>query len=130
MYAVINGPITNSSSNYNTTYKNCFYNDFINSLSEVKDKSMLMNHLPSTINIASKIFGGYLTEEELQEKQFEGRFWDIASDNTLYILVDNDTVAIIVNNTNKKDIQIMKRDNCYSMPDTLRGRYYFDEYRL
>lgn len=118
---------TASSCGFIYNQDSCLYEDFINSLSEVRDKSMLMGHLPSTVNIASKIFGDYLTKEELQERQYEGRFWDMTYDDILYILVDNNTV-VIVKNTNKRDTLIIERDSCDTLPDNLRGRYYFDEH--
>lgn len=123
-----NYPITNDSyacniyvspirSSYVTS---CFYKDWLDSPSEVKDNNMLMNHLPSDVNIASKLFPGYLTDEELQEKQYKGRFWDVI-DSTLYILVDDETLLVV---DNKGHIEISGRDN---LPYSLQWRHYYDE---
>ena len=70
------------------------YEKFLDSLDEVKCKKLLMTHLPSKINIAKKFFDGYLTEEELQERQYAGRFWDIDI-GLLFILADDDTLLVI-----------------------------------
>ena len=59
----------------------------------------------------------YLTEEELQEIQYEGRFWDIIGHH-LFILVDNDTLVVV---DNEKDIVILGREH---IPLSLRGKFY------
>lgn len=59
----------------------------------------------------------YLTEEELQEIQYSGRFWDIIGYN-LFILVDNDTLVVV---DNEKDIVILGREH---IPLSLRDKYY------
>lgn len=59
----------------------------------------------------------YLTEEELQEIQYEGRFWDIIGCH-LFILVDNDTLVVV---DNEKDIVILGREH---IPLSLRDKYY------
>lgn len=59
----------------------------------------------------------YLTEEELQEIQYEGRFWDIIRYH-LFILVDNDTLVVV---DNEKDIVILGREH---IPISLRDKYY------
>lgn len=59
----------------------------------------------------------YLTEEELQEIQYEGRFWDIIGYH-LFILVDNDTLVVV---DNEKDIVILGREH---VPLSLRDKYY------
>ena len=64
------------------------YDEFLDSIDKVKDKKVLMYHSSSDVGIASKLFRGYLTDEELQETQYKGRFWDVRGSN-LYILVDD-----------------------------------------
>lgn len=61
-----------------------------------------MFHNPSTVRLASLHFGGYLTKEELQERQYEGRFWDMlhCSDRyRLIIILDNETVLFVDEDT-------------------------------
>lgn len=112
------------------------YNDFLDSIDKVKDKKVLMYHLPSDIEFASKLFPGYLTDEELQERQYKGRFWTIESFRNinscsyinesfihyLYILVDNETVVIV--NTEGKTTFSERGQN---LPTSLQGRHYYDE---
>ena len=93
------------------------YEKFLDSLDKVKCKILLMTHLTSKINIAKKLFDGYLTEEELQERQYDGRFWDIIGYH-LFILVDNDTLVVV---DKKKDIVILGREH---IPISLRDKYY------
>lgn len=107
-----------------TIYAHDLYGDWLNSLSEVKDKSMLMSHLPSEINQASKFFPGYLTDEELQERQYKGRFWEI-DNKDLYILVDNETV-VIISAEGSKLTRIFER-GVVVLPTSLQGRHYYDE---
>ena len=95
------------------------YKKFMDSLDEVKYKKLFMTHLPSKINIARKYYDGYLTEEELQENQYEGRFWDINL-GSLYILADNDTLVIVdINGV----VGIYGRD---CLPESLKGRHYYE----
>ena len=93
------------------------YEKFLDSLDEVNCKNVLMTHPPSRINIAKKLFDGYLTNEELEEIQYEGRFWNIIGYH-LYILVDNDTLVVV---DNEKDIAILGREH---IPLSLRDKYY------
>jgi len=101
------------------------YNDFINSLEEKRDYPIMM-HLPSNVAIAIRFFENYLTEDELQERQYRGRFWDICKISCpsgffmyyLYILVDNETLVIV---DNEGRTQILGRDR---LPYSLQGRYY------
>lgn len=93
------------------------YDNFLNSLDEVKEKKMLMEHPRKAIADASKLFGDYLTEEELQEEQYEGRFWDIYL-GALYILVDDDTLVIVDANG---VVGIYGREH---IPLSLRDKYY------
>lgn len=102
-----------------TIYSHDLYGDWLNSLSEVKEKNVLMHHLPSDIRIASALFPSYLTDEELQETQYKGRFWDVI-DYDLYILVDNETLVVV----NLGNVKTLGRDY---LPYSLRGRYYYDE---
>ena len=95
------------------------YEKFLDSLDEVKCKKLLMTHLPSKINIAKKLFDGYLTDEELQERQYEGRFWDIYL-GSVYILVDNDTLVIVDANG------IEGIYGRYCLPESLKGRHYYE----
>lgn len=95
------------------------YGKFLDSLDEVKYKKLLMTHLPSKINIAKKLFDGYLTEEELQEKQYEGRFWDIDV-GLLFILADDDTLLVIYIDGS---VGIYGRE---SLPLSLKGRHYYE----
>lgn len=113
------GPITTTSNDYtisNTSnYSHNLYEDF---LATCKVK---MNHLPSDIIFVRRVFPGYLTDEELQERQFEGRFWDVIGPD-LFILVDNET--LVVADKYRGDVKILGRDK---LPYSLQGRYY-DEY--
>ena len=95
------------------------YEKVMDSLDEVKYEKLLMTHLPSKINIAKKLFDGYLTDEELQERQYFGRFWDIYL-GSIYILVDNDTLVIV--NTYGV-VGIYGRD---CLPESLKGRHYYE----
>lgn len=98
------------------------YEKFLESLDEVNDNNLLMTHLSSKINIAKKFFDGYLINEELQEKQYYGRFWDIYL-GSLYILVDNDTLVIVDAN----GIEGIYGRDC--LPENLKGRRYYEDYR-
>ncbi len=100
---------------------NNLYNEFISSLDDVKNKTMLMSHSSEDLELARKYYSNYLTEEELQEKQYSGRFWHIEG-VALYILFDNETVIAIHYN----NIKIFERGS-YKLPVRLQGRYY-DEY--
>lgn len=60
----------------------------------------IMCHKPSTVKLASKCFAGYLTDEELQERQFNGRPWDIetaANFAVLYIIIDDEYLVRVDN---------------------------------
>lgn len=95
------------------------YEKFLDSLDEAKGKKLLMKHTTTDINLARKYFDGYLTDEELQERQYKGRFWDIRL-GAFYILVDNDTLVIVdVNGV----VGIYGRDK---LPESLRGRHYYE----
>ena len=95
------------------------YEKFLDSLHKVKYNKLLMFHLPSKINEAKKYFDSYLTEEELQERQYYGRFWDINL-GALYILVDNDTLVIVdINGV----VGTYGRD---CLPESLKGRHYYE----
>lgn len=95
------------------------YKKFLDSLDEVNCKKLLMTHTTTDINLSIKYFDGYLTEEELQERQYEGRFWDIYLGD-LYILADNDTLVIV--NANGAE-GIYGRDY---LPISLKGRHYYE----
>ena len=123
IYNTPNTIITNNSiSNGYTVCDGGIYEMFIDSLHKVKDNKLLMFHLPSKINEAKKLFDGYLTEEELQERQYYGRFWDIYL-GALYILVDNDTLVIVDVN----GVVGTYGRNC--LPESLKGRHYYEYYR-
>lgn len=96
------------------------YEKFLDSLDKVKCKKLLMTHTTKDINIARKYFDGYLTEEELQENQYEGRFWDICL-GSLYILVDDDTLVIVDANG---VVGVYGREH---LPPSLKGRHYYYE---
>lgn len=98
------------------------YGKFLDSLDEVKYKKLLMTHTANYISLARKYFDGYLTEEELQEKQYSGRFWDINL-GALFILVDDDTLVIVALNG---AVGIYGRD---CLPESLKGRHYYEDYR-
>lgn len=95
------------------------YEKFLDSLDEVKNNKLLMTHLPDKINIAKTFFDGYLTEEELQEKQYSGRFWDLFL-GALYILVDDDTLVIV----NANGVVGTYGRDC--LPESLKGRHYYE----
>lgn len=95
------------------------YEKFLDSLHQVKDHKLLMFHLQSKIHIAKRFFDGYLTEEELQERQYYGRFWDINL-GALYILVDNDTLVIV----NVNGVVGTYGRDC--LPESLKGRHYYE----
>ena len=121
IYNTPNTVITNNSisNGYTVCDGDNLYDNFLNSLDKVKCKKLLMTHLPSKINIAKTLFDGYLTEEELQEKQYEGRFWDIYL-GSFYILVDDDTLVIV----NASGVEgIYGRE---SLPESLKGRHYYE----
>ena len=96
------------------------YDEFLDSIDKVKEKTVLMCHLPSDIEIASKYYRGYLTDEELQEKQYKGRFWDVRGSN-LYILVDDETLVVV---DTKRNTKIFSGRDC--LPYSLQGRHYYD----
>lgn len=118
------------------------YDEFIKTLEDNKNRERpIMTHLPSNIRKARMIYDGYLAEEELQERQFSGRFWDICQDldnenlYTLYVVLDNDTVlrAIAQVGLTRKiftvNEDIYKRDDIkQELPQSLRGRFY--DFRL
>lgn len=93
------------------------YEKFLDSLDEVNCKKLLITHSPFDVDYARTYYDGYLTNEELQTKQYEGRFWDINL-GALYILVDNDTLVIV--NANGF-IGTYGRD---CLPESLRDKYY------
>lgn len=98
---------------------NGIYEKFMDSLDKVKCKNVLMTHSKSKIHFARRHFDGYLTEEELQEKQYYGRFWDIYLYD-IYILADNDTLVIVDANG---VVGIYGRD---CLPESLKGRHYYE----
>ena len=98
------------------------FGDFLDSLDDVKNKTILMSHLPSDLTYARKYYSDYLTNEELQERQYSGRFWDISCRN-LYVLVDDETLVIVDTERNTKIFS--GREN---LPYSLRGRHYYDEH--
>lgn len=98
------------------------YEKFLDSLDKVKCKKLLMTHHLFDVDYARTYYDGYLTNEELQEKQYYGRFWAINL-GALYILVDNDTLVIV--NANGF-IGTYGRD---CLPESLKGRHYYEDYR-
>ena len=91
----------------------------------------MMGHSLYSISIARKYFDGYLSEDELQVRQYKGRFWDINSEFkarffTLHVLLDNDTTLCVFAYLNG-DVKEYVRDRSFvevTLPDTLIGRYY------
>lgn len=66
----------------------------------------IMYHEPSKVKLASERFEGYLTNEELTERQTSGRFWDIevaANFALLYIIIDDDTFVRVTDADNNDD---------------------------
>lgn len=122
------GPITTTSNDYtiSTTSNHSpnLYEDFLDSLDSIKF------HSPSSITIAKLFFIGYLTEEELRERQDEGRYWEIVQVNDgiykLYIILDNETVLCVERARNgKRHVRIFDiADAQINLPESLRGRYY------
>lgn len=113
----------------NTLYCATLYGDFLNSLEEKTNC-----HSPSSITMAKLFFNGYLTEEELCERQDEGRYWDIVQVNDgiykLYIILDNETVLCVERALNRKHFERIFdiADAQINLPESLRGRYYnYDE---
>ena len=96
------------------------YKKFLESLHQAYDHKLMMNHLQLDISLTRRDFEGYLTEEELQEKQYEGRFWDLLG-GYLYILVDDETLVVI--EPDNKDVHIFGRDH---LPESLKGRHYYE----
>ena len=98
---------------------NGIYEKFLDSLDKVKCKKLLMTHTTRDINLARKYFDGYLTEEELQEEQYYGRFWDISL-GAFYILVDDDT--LVISNADGV-VGIYGREY---LPESLEGKHYYE----
>lgn len=100
------------------------YDDYLNSLEERKYKP-IMCHLPSDIRMANKFFEGYLTSDELCERQYAGRFWIIytalSGQRFLYILIDNNIFLEISSKT--YDVLIFDK-RISTIPDELRGYHY------
>lgn len=114
---------------YCTTYNHGLYGDFLNSLEAI------MFHSPSSITMAKLFFNGYLTEEELRERQDEGRYWDIVQVNDglykLYIILDNEIVLCVERALNRKHFERIFdiADAQINLPESLRGRHYnYDEH--
>ena len=109
------------------------WEQFVQSLIDNKDKPLLMTHKPSEVRYCSKYFGDYLTEDELQERQFSGRFWTIRAEDEddptiLFIILDNELVLCVHKEINGKMVEdVRNRDYMkHMMPDCLRGCYYND----
>lgn len=102
------------------------YEDFLKTLEENNvNVYPIMTHKPSSINLAKRLFEGYLTEEELSERQYSGRFWDIQN-YILFITLDNETI-LVVHDTDTGIKAECECDRCNMLnylPDSLRGRYY------
>lgn len=112
-----------------TIYAHDLYGDFLNSLDSI------MFHSPSSITMAKLFFIGYLTEEELRERQDEGRYWETVQVNDyiykLYIILDNETVLCVERAFNLKHFECIFdiADAQINLPESLRGRYYnYDEH--
>ena len=104
------------------------YEDFIESLQI--DKPLLMTHTQTSLRLASKLYEGYLTDDELQEKQLTGRFWDIMNEPDatppLFVILDNDTVLCVHKDGNGKNVDAIchKEDIEYYFPEKLKGLHY------
>lgn len=103
------------------------YDDFLNSLEERRYKP-IMCHKPSDVGLAKRFFKSYLTEEELCERQYTGRFWAIHNSLTgiyaLYIIIDNE-VYIKVDYDGEYLVTICDKHILKTfLPEELRGRYY------
>lgn len=97
------------------------FDDFLNSL-EARKYKPIMTHNPSEIGLAKAFYKDYLTEDELCERQYIGRFWSIENQGyLLYIIVDNETVITVSEPSGA--FSIVHR-NSIDLPDKLRGYYY------
>lgn len=108
------------------------YEEFLESLMESKEKRPIMTHLPSSIKLACKFFPGYLSDEELQERQYSGRYWDIRRDidggHILFIVLDNQDILCVTKEEHEECVEAVL-DRGYAinfLPDSLRGMYYND----
>lgn len=86
-------------------------------MNDSQKKKPMMFHTSAKIHLVKRLFDGYLTKEELQEKQYEGRFWDI-SNGILFILIDEDTLVVIYIDG---DVRTYGR---YALPNSLVGAHY------
>lgn len=108
------------------------YEEFIDSLQAKKYKP-IMTHLPSSIKLACKFYPGYLSDEELQERQYSGRYWDIRSrdidgGHILFIVLDNQDILCVTKEEYEESVEAVL-DRGYAinfLPDSLRGMYYND----
>lgn len=115
-----------------TTHNYELYGDFLKSLEET---CSIKFHSPLSVTMAKLFFIGYLTEEELCERQDEGRYWEIVQVNDnlykLYIILDNETALCVERARNGKHYECIFdiADAQISLPESLRGRYYnYDEH--
>ena len=108
------------------------YNEFLETLKE-KPWLPIMVHSLSSVLTAKTCFDGYLSEEELSEKQFSGRYWDLIEDKTsangydLFITLDNETVLCVTKSpiSHRYIESVYNRENALTyLPNSLRGRYY------
>lgn len=102
-----------------------------------KARCPIMHHLPSEVTYASKFFPGYLTEDEMQERQFTGRYWYVSYNNegfiisnrpVLFIILDNETVLTAHYDEDDDIVEGVydKANSLVYIPDSLRGIYYAD----
>lgn len=108
------------------------FEEFVQSLIDNKDKRLLMTHKPYEVRYVDKYFQGYLTEEELQERQFTGRYWAIKTledlPTALFVIIDNELVLIVNKDRSGKMVEgVYSRASVKPvLPDCLRGYYYND----
>lgn len=106
------------------------FDDFLNSLEERRYKP-IMCHKPSDIIFAENFFEGYITKDELSERQYVGRFWTVCvsrcEDDFIYIILDNETVLEVSYNHITGDYkEILLSRVGLLLPDELQGCYYND----
>lgn len=94
-----------------------------------------MTHLPSEVQYAIINFDGYLTAEELQNRQTTGRYWYIGYNNggfqisdrpSLFIILDNDSVLCVHYDEDDELVECVydKANPLVYIPNSLRGMYY------
>lgn len=91
----------------------------------LSDERFAMWHDPSTIRKANIYFDGYLTESEMSERQYYGRFWEITETPDyvyLHILLDGDTAVRVSFFKKDKTLNESIIDKISSLPQSLREK--------